>query len=191
MKEILITFGVIAAFGVLLVLALVFNNSSPQEVVNATSQESQTVLTQSNPTDNPTSAQEAPSVVAEDSNPQAEGTMAEENIITTDSGLQYVEITEGTGAMPKPGQKVVVHYTGTFEDGKKFDSSRDRNSPFTFKIGVGQVIKGWDEGVATMRVGGRRKLIVPPDLGYGARGAGGVIPPNATLIFDVELLNLG
>lgn len=191
MKEILITFGVIAAFGVLLVLALVFNNGSPQEVVNATNQESQTVLTQSNPTDNPTSAQEAPSVVAEDSNPQVESTMAEENIVTTDSGLQYVEITEGTGAMPKPGQKVVVHYTGTFEDGKKFDSSRDRNSPFTFKIGVGQVIQGWDEGVATMRVGGRRKLIVPPDLGYGARGAGGVIPPNATLIFDVELLNLG
>ena len=191
MKEILITFGVIAAFGVLLVLALVFNNGSPQEVVNATNQESQTVLTQSNPTDNPTSAQEAPSVVAEDSNPQAESTMAEENIVTTDSGLQYVEITEGTGAMPKPGQKVEVHYTGTFEDGRKFDSSRDRNSPFTFKIGVGQVIKGWDEGVATMRVGGRRKLIVPPDLGYGARGAGGVIPPNATLLFDVELLSLG
>ena len=114
-----------------------------------------------------------------------------EKTITTDSGLQYVDIVEGTGASPQRGQRVVVHYTGTLaENGAKFDSSRDRNQPFTFNIGIGQVIQGWDEGVGTMKVGGRRKLIIPPELGYGARGAGGVIPPNATLIFDVELLRI-
>ncbi len=120
----------------------------------------------------------------------AENAENAENTVTTDSGLQYIDLVEGTGAIPQTGQTVQVHYTGTLEDGTKFDSSRDRNRPFSFRIGVGQVIRGWDEGVASMRVGGRRQLIIPPDLGYGARGAGGVIPPNATLIFDVELLRI-
>ncbi|MGK7911328.1 MAG: FKBP-type peptidyl-prolyl cis-trans isomerase [Synechococcus sp.] len=113
-----------------------------------------------------------------------------EPVITTDSGLQYIDIEEGTGASPETGQTVVVHYTGKLDDGSVFDSSVQRNRPFEFTIGVGQVIKGWDEGVATMKVGGKRQLIIPSDLGYGSRGAGGVIPPNATLTFDVELLDI-
>lgn len=113
-----------------------------------------------------------------------------ETMITTDSGLQYVDLVEGDGAAPQAGETVVVHYTGTLEDGTQFDSSRDRNRPFQFKLGAGQVIKGWDEGIASMKVGGRRKLVIPSQLAYGERGAGGVIPPNATLIFDVELLKI-
>lgn len=112
--------------------------------------------------------------------------------VTTPSGLRYTDELVGTGAAPKAGQSVTVHYTGWLDqDGKKgtkFDSSRDRGPPFSFKIGAGQVIKGWDEGVATMKTGGRRTLVIPPELGYGRTGAGGVIPPNATLIFDVELI---
>ncbi|AGY59025.1 FKBP-type peptidyl-prolyl cis-trans isomerase [Gloeobacter kilaueensis] len=108
---------------------------------------------------------------------------------TTPDGLKYLDEVVGTGATPKTGQKVTVHYTGTLEDGRKFDSSRDRGQPFSFVLGVGQVIKGWDEGVATMKVGGKRKLVIPPSLGYGARGIG-PIPPNSTLLFDVELLGV-
>jgi len=111
-------------------------------------------------------------------------------MVTTESGLQYEDIVVGTGDSPTKGKQVTVHYTGTLENGKKFDSSRDRNQPFQFTIGVGQVIKGWDEGVMSMKVGSRRRLTIPPALGYGAGGAGGVIPPNATLIFDVELLSV-
>lgn len=108
--------------------------------------------------------------------------------ITTDSGLKYIDMVVGEGAVPRSGQGVSVHYTGMLENGKKFDSSHDRNKPFNFTIGIGRVIQGWDEGVMTMQVGGKRKLIIPPELGYGAQGAGGVIPPNAKLIFEVELL---
>jgi FKBP-type peptidyl-prolyl cis-trans isomerase len=112
--------------------------------------------------------------------------------MTTASGLQIIDSKEGTGAAPKPGQTCVMHYTGWLyengQKGKKFDSSVDRNEPFEFPIGQRRVIAGWDEGVASMKVGGKRTLIIPPELGYGARGAGGAIPPNATLMFDVELL---
>jgi peptidylprolyl isomerase len=108
---------------------------------------------------------------------------------TTPSGLKYIDEVVGTGESPRPGQRVTVHYTGTLEDGTKFDSSRDRGQPYTFNIGTGVVIRGWDEGIMTMRAGGRRKLIIPPGLGYGASGNPPDIPPNATLYFDVELLN--
>src|SRR5215212_1151184 len=109
---------------------------------------------------------------------------------TTPSGLQYRDDKVGTGQEAKAGDHVSVHYTGTLTDGKKFDSSRDRGQPFSFGLGAGEVIRGWDEGVAGMKVGGQRTLTIPSDLGYGARGAGGVIPPNAMLLFDVELLDV-
>ena len=113
-----------------------------------------------------------------------------DKVITTSSGLKYIETLEGKGASPSKGRIVVVHYTGTLSDGKKFDSSLDRGQPFSFQIGVGQVIRGWDEGVMSMKIGGKRKLIIPGELGYGARGVPGVIPSNAELIFDVELLDV-
>jgi FKBP-type peptidyl-prolyl cis-trans isomerase len=109
---------------------------------------------------------------------------------TTSSGLQYWDILVGSGATAVAGSTVKVHYSGFLTTGEKFDSSRDRGEPFSFRLGAGQVIKGWDEGVAGMKVGGQRQLRIPPQLGYGAAGAGGAIPPNATLIFDVELLEV-
>ena len=108
----------------------------------------------------------------------------------TDSGLKYEDTVEGDGAVAEAGQNVSVHYTGWLTDGSKFDSSKDRNQPFQFPLGGGRVIRGWDEGVQGMKVGGTRKLTIPPQLGYGANGAGGVIPPNATLVFEVELLSI-
>ena len=114
--------------------------------------------------------------------------------VTTATGLQMIDTKVGTGASPRINQTAVVHYTGWLYEngakGKKFDSSVDRNEPFEFPVGAGRVIRGWDEGVASMKVGGKRTLIIPPALGYGARGAGGAIPPNATLLFDVELLDV-
>lgn len=112
------------------------------------------------------------------------------NMITTQSGLQYQDLVVGAGAEAVPGKSVTVHYTGTLQDGSKFNSSVDRNQPFTFNLGAGQVIPGWDEGVAGMKVGGKRKLVIPPDLAYGAQGYPPVIPANATLTFDVELLEV-
>jgi peptidylprolyl isomerase len=126
--------------------------------------------------------------------PAAAAEKKESKMKTTPSGLQYEDTKEGAGASPKTGQTCVMHYTGWLWEkgakGKKFDSSLDRGQPFEFPIGQGRVIKGWDEGVATMKIGGKRTLLIPPALGYGARGAGGVIPPNATLLFEVELLGV-
>ncbi len=173
MKEILVSLGLMLGCGIL-ILVFQFAVGTPNATAGADIQsKSVPVVSQSIPTPSNLIAMENT-----------------ENQVTTPSGLKYVEIAEGTGDTPAKGQTVSVHYTGTLESGKKFDSSRDRNQPFEFQIGEGQVIKGWDEGLSTMKVGGRRKLIIPADLGYGARGAGGAIPPNATLIFDVELLKI-
>ena len=120
----------------------------------------------------------------------SESSASEGKEITTSSGLQYIDQIVGTGDIAKAGQTVSVHYTGSLTNGKKFDSSVDRGQPFSFRLGVGQVIKGWDEGVQGMKIGGKRKLTIPSNLGYGARGAGGLIPPHATLVFDVELLGV-
>ena len=119
-----------------------------------------------------------------------ESSASEGKEITTSSGLQYIDQVVGTGDTAKAGQTVSVHYTGWLTNGKKFDSSVDRGQPFSFRLGVGQVIKGWDEGVQGRKIGGKRKLTIPSNLGYGARGAGGLIPPHATLVFDVELLGV-
>lgn len=116
---------------------------------------------------------------------------ANENAVTTPSGLKYVDMQAGQGPCPRPGQTVIVHYTGWLTNGKKFDSSVDRGQPFNFVLGQGMVIKGWDEGVATMHIGGKRRLVIPPGLAYGSKDIGnGLIPPNSTLVFDVELLGV-
>jgi peptidylprolyl isomerase len=185
LREILISLGVILACGLLLVVAQFSQGKGSVSAEQLTPNQPTVVFPQStaHPSVNDTKliAMDADFGSEQSTNPEA---------VTTPSGLKYIEIKEGDGAIPQQGQIVVVHYTGTLVDGSQFDSSRDRNQPFSFKLGLGQVIKGWDEGLSTMKVGGRRQLIIPPALGYGARGAGGVIPPNATLIFDVELLKI-
>ncbi len=185
MREILISFAVVVALSLVVVLSLLFGSGNSQE---------QTAASPASETNQPRAEQPAPVAAAANPPEETETSMsnptASDDLQTTESGLQYVDLTVGEGASPQSGQQVVVHYTGTLEDGTKFDSSRDRGQPFTFTIGVGQVIAGWDEGVGSMKVGGRRKLVIPPKLGYGERGAGGVIPPNATLLFDVELLRI-
>jgi peptidylprolyl isomerase len=122
--------------------------------------------------------------------PQVATEVDEADYTTTESGLKYYDLVQGTGSTPSAGQTVSVHYTGWLEDGTQFDSSVDRGEPFTFVLGQGNVIPGWDEGLSTMKVGGKRQLVIPPELGYGETGAGGVIPANATLIFEVELLDV-
>ncbi|MFZ4639919.1 MAG: FKBP-type peptidyl-prolyl cis-trans isomerase [Nodosilinea sp.] len=187
MREILISLAVLVSCCLVL---LVVQLAGPQASATALNlSDSETILDSAT---TPTSVAMAVTASATDLLPATPTpTVESRQTITTASGLQYVDLVEGTGAMPQTGQRVTVHYTGTLEDGTKFDSSRDRGRPFTFQIGVGQVIKGWDEGVSTMRVGGQRQLIIPAELGYGSRGAGGVIPANATLVFDVELLRIG
>jgi peptidylprolyl isomerase len=175
MKEILVSLGVMLGCGIL-ILVFQFTQGTPTATAG-------TIQTASTPAIDRFTLTPANLIAMDNAEKQVPP-------VTTASGLQYVEIAEGKGETPAKGQTVSVHYTGTLENGKKFDSSRDRNQAFEFQIGEGQVIKGWDEGLSTMKIGGRRKLIIPAELGYGARGAGGVIPPNATLVFDVELLNI-
>ncbi|NJN85518.1 MAG: FKBP-type peptidyl-prolyl cis-trans isomerase [Leptolyngbyaceae cyanobacterium SL_7_1] len=184
MREILISLGIMLACCLFLIVAQ-FIQPAPTAIAAASTPLPDAVAQVSDPHEtfgNPAEPATIESADPMDSNP---------NLVTTESGLKYIDLVEGTGATPQTGQTVTVHYTGTLEDGTKFDSSRDRDRPFSFRIGTGQVIRGWDEGVGSMQVGGRRQLIIPPDLGYGSRGAGRVIPPNSTLIFDVELLRVG
>jgi len=161
-------------------------SSNPGEATSSPSLAASTETTTPTPTTTPTITA-SPTTT---STPATTKTDAK-NTVTTASGLKYVDLKVGSGATPKTGQTISVHYTGTLENGTKFDSSRDRNEPIEFPLGTGKVIPGWDEGLSTMKVGGRRQLIIPGKLGYGATGTpDGTIPPNATLLFDVELMGI-
>lgn len=184
MREILISLGVMLACCLLIIVVQISGWGKEAIAAPTTITPPPEIVT---PKNSPLIAENTP-ITTKKPSPNNQ-TSENKKVITTPSGLKYVELEEGTGASPSKGKTVIVHYTGTLEDGKKFDSSRDRGQPFSFTIGIGQVIKGWDEGVATMKVGGRRQLIIPPELGYGSRGIG-PIPGNATLIFDVELLGI-
>ncbi len=179
MRSILISFGVVVVCALVLWVTQL-TSTTPAIAASAQdlmpSQSSQKTVAPTAPTSQPTSTMTTKSEASD--------------FKSTVSGLKYRDMVEGNGNSPQSGQTVVVDYTGTLTDGKKFDSSRDRGQPFEFRIGVGQVIKGWDEGVGTMKVGGRRELVIPPELAYGSRAVGGVIPANSTLIFDVELLSV-
>lgn len=179
MKPVLISLGLVLFFSVVLVVAQVTSSSAPAIASEQTATEQ--------PVEQIASADAAEDAPEADAATDAD----EDEIFTTESGLQYRKLAEGTGAQPQRGNTVLVHYTGTLEDGTQFDSSRDRGRPFSFKVGVGQVIRGWDEALSMMHVGDRWEVTIPSELGYGERGAGGVIPPGATLIFDVELLRIG
>lgn len=170
MREILVSFGVLVVCVLVLIGSQVFNSGKPNNAI-------------ASPLPNSLESGTLVALTLED-------VTEKEDLKITESGLRYIDLKVGEGESPQRGQTVVVHYTGYLADGTKFDSSRDRDRPFSFKVGVGQVIKGWDQAIPSMKVGGRRQIIIPPELGYGQRGAGGVIPPNATLIFDVELLKI-
>lgn len=177
MREIWISLGFIGLCGLVLVGSLLIGNPNQNEAIAAVAP--------------PVVATTTPAVLAKTAETQStQSNAAASETITTESGLQYVDEVVGDGPVAEAGQVVFVHYTGTLENGKKFDSSRDRGPSFSFPLGQGRVIKGWDEGVAGMHVGGQRKLIIPYNLAYGERGVRGVIPPKATLIFDVELLDV-
>lgn len=173
MREIWISFGIVVICGVMLVLSAVFNIGDQTAIADELAPTAEVIQIAAKP------AEETEIMDLDLS-----------KATTTESGLQYIDDVVGEGDFPMEGEMVTVHYTGKLTDGKVFDSSVKRNDPFSFVIGVGQVIKGWDEGVITMKPGGKRTLVIPPELGYGSRGAGGVIPPNATLIFDVELISI-
>jgi peptidylprolyl isomerase len=184
MRAILISVGIIGVFLALFITSQRVGSSGKTNVSESATPAAEVINTSPTPT-----VSASPSPETEASATPTPSTTEQETVITTPSGLQYVDLQEGTGAIPQAGQVVTVHYTGTLENGTKFDSSYDRNRPFQFKLGAGQVIKGWDEGLATMKVGSKRKLIIPPDLGYGSRPVG-PIPANSTLIFEVELLSI-
>ncbi len=184
-NEILVSIGVVLICGLMLFGSVVLGDNQDEAIASTLSK------TEVAATITSTSSLNELSANTNDTQKEILIAMDTSNAVTTASGLKYVVVKEGDGATPKTGDNVTVHYTGTLEDGSKFDSSRDRSQPFQFKIGVGQVIKGWDEGVSSMKVGEQRTLIIPSELGYGSRGAGNVIPPDATLLFDVELLKIG